>query len=346
MHRFSLKRGLAGVALVMLAVAASDASVAAQPADRPPRPDPVVVPGLPFAVPVPPQLPPGRGGEAVAATPVPIAETVLGWNPPLPPRRPGAAGEAPRQTPREDEMPEIAAVEPATDGRPFTPPLPPARPVDAQTGRGHEDDEAASGRRITRPPPPPEIATPQTPGDPGWILRNRPDREAGQDGEPALDAPGPAVGGVAMVDRPAVVEERPMEPREPPPGDDGGESEIAAVDEPAGRVPLAVEPWEGERARVLFDGADTAFGPAVQTMLDRIAARLRRDEDLRLTVLSYAGGEPEAAGRARLLSLTRALAVRDYLTDRDVRQARIAVRGLGDSAGQGPPDRIDLLLGP
>ncbi|NBC31187.1 MAG: OmpA family protein [Alphaproteobacteria bacterium] len=201
-------------------------------------------------------------------------------------------------------------------------------------------------RRVTAPPSAPAIAAPEPPGDPGWTIRNRPARAAQPEAAPAPAAPDSAIGDVAMVDRPAVVEERPIDPQAAASRGDDAETETVAREDPGDAGGPAVDPWEGEQARVLFEGADTAFGPGVRTMLDRIAARLHRDADLRLTVLSYAGGEPEAAGHARLLSLTRALAVRDYLTDRNIRQARIAVRGLGDSAEEGPPDRIDLLLGP
>ncbi len=46
----------------------------------------------------------------------------------------------------------------------------------------------------------------------------------------------------------------------------------------------------------------------------------------------------------RLLSLERGLAVRNYLFDRGVRGSRIDVRAMGNTAADGPPERVDLLL--
>ena len=66
--------------------------------------------------------------------------------------------------------------------------------------------------------------------------------------------------------------------------------------------------------------------------------------DLRLRVLAYAGGSPETATRSRLLSLERALAVQDYLSDRGVRGSRIDLRAMGNTYVDGPPERVDLLL--
>ncbi|NBC31573.1 MAG: hypothetical protein GVY13_02740, partial [Alphaproteobacteria bacterium] len=141
MQRQFLNRVLAGTALAALLLVAVPISANAQPADPRARPGPVAVPGLPFAVPTPPVPPAVRRGEDEAPASAPIAETTLGWTPPLPPRRGDAAGEAPvddagpeaaadpQDAPEEPvpAPPDVAVRPPVADGRSFTPPLPPRR---------------------------------------------------------------------------------------------------------------------------------------------------------------------------------------------------------------------------
>jgi len=79
--------------------------------------------------------------------------------------------------------------------------------------------------------------------------------------------------------------------------------------------------------------------------LKALAVALAEDESVRLTVNAYAGGDPANASAARRLSLGRALAVRSVLLEHGVRATRIDVRALGLAAGDGPPDRVDVLIG-
>ena len=265
--------------------------------------------GPSFAVPIPPPLPTERRGTSAAPVTIAADERRAPWIPPLPPIHPDAAT---RQTAGET----VAGEDPGAD------------------------ETAVFTRRVTEPPPPPAIDTPAPPDDPSWVVHNRPDPV-----DPPFNPAG-TVDDVAPLSRPEIVADRPSNPQGPTPGSaaaDGSAPAASGAIVPAGDS--SVVPWEGRQARILFEGADTAFAWEVQEMLERVAARLGRDRTLRLSVLSYAGGVPESAGQARLLSLTRALAVRDFMTDRGIRQARVSVRGLGNSAADGPPDRIDLLLG-
>ncbi len=79
--------------------------------------------------------------------------------------------------------------------------------------------------------------------------------------------------------------------------------------------------------------------------LKAFAASLPDDETVRLTINAYAGGDPATPSIARRLSLSRALAVRSALIEEGVRATRIDVRALGLAAGDGPPDRVDVLIG-
>lgn len=100
----------------------------------------------------------------------------------------------------------------------------------------------------------------------------------------------------------------------------------------------------GDGFRILFSDDRTALTDTSERLLDTLAERMSDRTDLRLSVQAYAGGSPETAARARLLSLERALAVRNYLFNRGVRGSRIDVRALGNTSIEGPPERVDLLL--
>ena len=100
----------------------------------------------------------------------------------------------------------------------------------------------------------------------------------------------------------------------------------------------------GDGFRILFSDDRTALSETGERLLDTLAERMSDQTELRLSVQAYAGGSPETAARARLLSLERALAVRNYLFHRGVRGSRIDVRALGNTSIEGPPERVDLLL--
>ena len=100
----------------------------------------------------------------------------------------------------------------------------------------------------------------------------------------------------------------------------------------------------GDGFRMLFASDRTALSETGERLLDTLAERMALQTDLRLSVQAYAGGTPDTAANARLLSLERGLAVRNYLFDRGVRGSRIDVRAMGNTAADGPPERVDLLL--
>lgn len=100
----------------------------------------------------------------------------------------------------------------------------------------------------------------------------------------------------------------------------------------------------GDGFRMVFPGDRTALSETAERLLDIVVDRMGTHADLRLRVLAYAGGSPETAPRSRLLSLERALAVRNYLSDRGVRGSRIDLRAMGNTYVDGPPERVDLLL--
>ncbi|MEM1400196.1 MAG: OmpA family protein, partial [Pseudomonadota bacterium] len=138
---------------------------------------------------------------------------------------------------------------------------------------------------------------------------------------------------------PSLARPEPTEPTEPTATSDTNDG----VPAPATSTQVA-SAGDDEILRIIFDGIDAGVGPQGDALITGLSQRLTRDESLRLQIRAYAGGTPEAATQARRLSLDRALAVRSLLIDRGVRGTRIDIRALGDSAGDGPPDRVDIIV--
>lgn len=77
--------------------------------------------------------------------------------------------------------------------------------------------------------------------------------------------------------------------------------------------------------------------------LDQLALVLKANSGVRITLTAYSGLDSNISPRdARRLSLSRALAIRDYLTSRGISSARIDVRALGANVPSGDPDRVDV----
>ena len=93
-----------------------------------------------------------------------------------------------------------------------------------------------------------------------------------------------------------------------------------------------------------FDSGQSTLPDTAQGDLDALATRLRRDETLRVQLLAYADGPDDDANRARRLSLSRALAVRAYLIDKQIQSTRMDVRALGNRTSDSPKDRVDVVL--
>ncbi len=99
--------------------------------------------------------------------------------------------------------------------------------------------------------------------------------------------------------------------------------------------------------RLLFGDGSAKLSEGVELDLEALAGYLERNADARIQVLAYAPASDSVGSRARRLSLSRALAVRAFLTDKGVESTRIDVRPLGSPLGSevndGPPDRVDVV---
>ncbi len=157
----------------------------------------------------------------------------------------------------------------------------------------------------------------------------------------------PALGTVTPPPRPAILTERPPAPgadsSEPPPRPQRLEPEPGAP-APVGRSVAALP--DGQGFRILFAEGSDQLSESAGTLLSGLARRLRTEPDLSLQMRAYAAGDADAASRARRLSLNRALVVRTFLIDRGADSRQVSVRALGNTASEGPADRVDLILSP
>lgn len=198
-------------------------------------------------------------------------------------------------------------VTPTSAASPAPLPLPPEA-VDPPPVRAEAVSPLPLPPPLAEPPPRPVAAAPAAP-------------------MPIAPSPAPAQPPAPAAGQAAAVPPTPSAPAAPPP--------VRVVRAPGTLAPL----------RLLFAGDSQDLTPAMRADLKALAAALPEDETVRLTINAYAGGDPQNPSIARRLSLSRALAVRAALMEEGVRATRIDVRALGLAAGEGPPDRVDILIG-
>ena len=259
------------------------------------------------------------------------------WAPPLPGRRPV---QTVAEVPEADSLPaEVAPPAPPVAGSGS---VEPPRPADG-------DVDTLPSPAV--PPPGVEVvgdrpATPDLPEVPTVTVDVPPRQDPPAASDPVEPPTEPEVGSVEPPLEPAILIDRPPEPTGPAPELTPRPDPVPADRDVAAAAPVDPAPAEDEEAvfSIAFAGVAAELAADALPILDRLAARMQADPALRVDVLSYAGGTPETASEARSLSLTRALAVRDYLEQRDIRRTRIDVRALGNTAPDGPADRIDLII--
>ena len=116
-----------------------------------------------------------------------------------------------------------------------------------------------------------------------------------------------------------------------PPAGEAGAEQTAAKPPIDGMLRLTFEP----ESRKLSDATKTQLAPLVE--------KLKNDLVLRVQILDYAGGSDDASSHARGVSLARALAMRDYLTEEGITVDRMDIKALGNTAQEEPADRVDLV---
>ena len=323
------------------------------------------------------------GGDTDGQPSVVIDQGVLdalgpsrGFAPPSPyPATPGAAPAASAPSHPVDLRP--APARPAvTVAQPpsWRPPLPGRRP----------DPEVAVAEVTESPPDdtvgvdPPDMATdiPAPAAEPSDVVAQRePDQAGMTPAEPAEDAPSTDRSSLTVLTQPlgagllvnnapppeaeddaaappeADVPDEAAAPVAPPPAETPAEpnqtadqvAELPNADTVAA-APPAEPPSTDLTLSIPFDVGADSLGEEALDLLGDVVDRMTASPEPRLSIVAYATGDAGTARNARSLSLTRALAVREYLMTQGVRLTRIDMRALGDTADDDPRDRIDLEL--
>jgi outer membrane protein OmpA-like peptidoglycan-associated protein len=236
--------------------------------------------------------------------------------------------------------PRVPGGAPRAGGLPLAPDTIPAAPPTRQAAARSRPASrtarpAAPDRPLPLPPPEPAESPPLAATAPLPL-------------PPPAPAPPPVVAAPAPRPPPAVAAPQPAPPAEVVAPAPTGPAEVAGrPPAPPAAAPAAARPAGSlpERVRLLFTPDAQELTEAMRAELRALAGALPDSDALRLTVNAYAGGDPANPSLARRASLSRALAVRTALMEAGVRSTRIDVRALGLNAGDGPPDRVDVLVG-
>ncbi len=109
------------------------------------------------------------------------------------------------------------------------------------------------------------------------------------------------------------------------------------------------EPVIGNRFTLPEEISVLEFEPGLDNLnqdalgkLDKLVNILRAHGNNHIMLTAYADNSNSSPRDARRLSLSRALAVRDYLTGKGISSARVDVRALGANVPSGEPDRVDI----
>jgi outer membrane protein OmpA-like peptidoglycan-associated protein len=147
-------------------------------------------------------------------------------------------------------------------------------------------------------------------------------------------APAPQTAAPASAPAPAPVAPAPI------PASPQSQPQVAAA--PAAPRPVPAPSMQGGAVTLAFPGGQGELPAGDLAALDALARQYASGED-RLQIRAYAANSVSDGGSgARRLSLTRALAVRQYLIDKGIRSTRIDVRALGAPTDGGAADRVEV----
>jgi|GEM_PF-4455669 len=97
-------------------------------------------------------------------------------------------------------------------------------------------------------------------------------------------------------------------------------------------------------AQVVFKEAETELPLSSSDKLDDIAAKLAANTNSRINIMAYASGSESMSVYPRRVSLARGLAVRNYLTAKNISADRINVKALGNKTDAGAANRVDIFI--
>lgn len=100
---------------------------------------------------------------------------------------------------------------------------------------------------------------------------------------------------------------------------------------------------DDELTTIPFANGSDNYDTDSKETLDKLVGVLKKNGSVRITLTAYADSGGKVTPReARRLSLSRALAIRDYLSSKGISSGRIDVRALGANVPSGEPDRVDI----
>ncbi len=108
-------------------------------------------------------------------------------------------------------------------------------------------------------------------------------------------------------------------------------------------VPAAAVPSLADLS-LPFDASANEITEQHKRQLQAVIAHLNQSPDTRLQIRAYATGEDGSKSSARRISLSRALSIRSYLMDMQIKPTRVDVRALGTETDRTPVDRADLVF--
>lgn len=255
-------------------------------------------------------------------------------------RRPGSS------TARKASAP--AASKATAKSTPAPVPSAPAPAVAAAPAPGPAPAPAPAAPAVT-PAPQAGTPTPVVPATPAPATAATPAPAPAQAAAPApapapsvaATSPAPAASAPASALAPAPQAAAPAAPPTAAPPARAPAPQVAAAPTPPRPVP-APGPGAGGVVTLAFPGGQGDLPAGSQAALDALAAQLASGED-RLQIRAYAASTVSDGGSgARRLSLTRALAVRQYLIDKGIRSTRIDVRALGAPTDGSDADRVEV----
>ena len=154
---------------------------------------------------------------------------------------------------------------------------------------------------------------------------------------PKIDVPAPP--SLAPVTAPAPREKTPANPADPiPPPRIGADAPRPAAASP-GATAAAIE-----KITLILPSGAIAIMESDQPKIARVLDALKGAPDARLEVRAYSPQTSPTDSKARRLSLSRFLAIRDYLVKNGVADSRIDARALGSTGGGADADRIELFI--
>ena len=112
---------------------------------------------------------------------------------------------------------------------------------------------------------------------------------------------------------------------------------------PAPPPAIAEAPKPAPSIRIPFAPDESELGKDGIAAIERLIEAGYAAGASTFSVVAYASGKPDDPSSARRLSLARAIAVRTVLQNNSVPSRKITVRALGNQAGDGPSDRVDIV---